>query len=529
MATKPRTKRAPKGGEPAVEKENVDVSPVSSKGAAKKGANLSLQEELEAMTRALQQVSLEKEQNEAKLREKDEQLSAQAAEAERIQNLLKSSDEEKKRLEEKLRKLQKGQGFQPTLNFSMAAPMSPEDLSKKKRKDPNRLKRPKSAFLLWCKDHRQKVCEENPNATFAEISTIMGDKWKNVSEDERKPYEDRCKVEKDIYLKLVGKEKRETEALKLFHEEQNKKQAQELLEQYLAYKKEAEMDNGKKKKKEKDPLKPKHPISAFFAFSQSRRPALLEEKKPITEISKILGEEWKTLSSAERAPFDEIAVKDKERYSTELEAYKRNKAEDLSIMEREAEEKSKIEKAQALQLYKQKEKLEQAKKVMKQQTKEKKDQSKEKKDQATEGKDKKEPPKDKKDDVKEKKVVTQDKKDQAKEKKAVTQEKKAAIQETKNVAQEKKDQAKEKKKARDPNKPKKPLSSYLIFGQEMRKTLATDQAGLNFAETNAHISQKWKEISEKDKEIWNEKAAVLKQKYDVDMEEYRKTNPEPSV
>lgn len=37
--------------------------------------------------------------------------------------------------------------------------------------------------------------------------------------------------------KLVGKEKREAEALKLFHEEQNKKQAQELLEQYLAYKK----------------------------------------------------------------------------------------------------------------------------------------------------------------------------------------------------------------------------------------------------------------------------------------------------
>jgi hypothetical protein len=36
---------------------------------------------------------------------------------------------------------------------------------------------------------------------------------------------------------LVGQEKRETEALKLFHEEQNKKQAQELLEQYLAYKK----------------------------------------------------------------------------------------------------------------------------------------------------------------------------------------------------------------------------------------------------------------------------------------------------
>jgi hypothetical protein len=116
MATKARAKRVPKGGEPAVEKENVNVSPMPSKDPAKKNTTkLSLQEELESVTRALKEVSLEKEENDAKLRERDEQLSAQAAEAERIQNLLKSSDEEKKRLEEKVRKLQKVQGFQPTL------------------------------------------------------------------------------------------------------------------------------------------------------------------------------------------------------------------------------------------------------------------------------------------------------------------------------------------------------------------------------------------------------------------------------
>jgi hypothetical protein len=34
------------------------------------------------------------------------------------------------------------------------------------------------------------------------MSTIMGEKWKNVSEEERKPYEDRYKVEKDVYLKV---------------------------------------------------------------------------------------------------------------------------------------------------------------------------------------------------------------------------------------------------------------------------------------------------------------------------------------
>lgn len=182
------------------------------------------------------------------------------------------------------------------------------------------------------------------------------------------------------------------------------------------------------------------------------------------------------MSPAKRAPFEEIAAKEKERYSVELETYKKNKAEDLSTLNHEAEEKAKLEKSQALKLYKEKERLDQAKKIMKNQAKEKKDMALGKKDLVSE-----------------------------------------------------KDQAKEKKKAKDPNKPKKPLSSYLIFGMEMRKSLSNNQVGLNFAETNAHISQKWKELSEKDKEVWNEKAAVLKKKYDADMEEYRSTLPELSA
>lgn len=50
-------------------------------------------------------------------------------------------------------------------------------------------------------------------------------------------------------------------------------------------------------------------------------------------------------------------------FSIDIEYYS-SMSQDLSTMEREAEEKSKIEKAQALQLYKQKEKLDQAKKVV---------------------------------------------------------------------------------------------------------------------------------------------------------------------
>jgi upstream-binding transcription factor len=34
------------------------------------------------------------------------------------------------------------------------------------------------------------------------MSAIMGEKWKSVSEEERKPYLERYQIEKDIYLKV---------------------------------------------------------------------------------------------------------------------------------------------------------------------------------------------------------------------------------------------------------------------------------------------------------------------------------------
>ncbi|CAK9274834.1 unnamed protein product [Sphagnum jensenii] len=452
MATK-RGKRAAKIVDP--EKENATdgagIIPMPLKKAAVKPKaltvnNISLEEELETMTKTLKQMSIEKEESEARLKLKEDELQAKAAEAERINEQLKLSDEGKKKLEEKLRKLQKLKEFQPTLSLGM--PLPSDDMAKKKKKNSNRLKKPKSAFLLWSKEQRQAVSEEHPNASFAEMSAIMGEKWKSVSEEERKPYLERYQIEKDIYLKLVGQEKREAEALKLLHEEQSKKQGQELLEQYLAYKKQGQPWLCRK---EKDPLKPKHPTTAFFAFCNSRRPALLEAKTRIPEIGKILGEEWKALSDARRVPFEKIAATEKTRYAAELEAYKISKAEESIAAEKELEEKVKLEKVHALQLFKQKEKTDQAKKLMKDLTKEKK---------------------------------------------------------------------KAKEQAKDPNKPKKPLSSYLIFSMEMRKILDEEKPGMTFAEMNALIALKWKETS--DKQIWNDKAAAAKERYTAEMEEYNK-------
>lgn len=85
-----------------------------------------------------------------------------------------------------------------------------------------------------------------PDADFKEMANLLGSKWKTVSPEEKKPYEERYRAEKEVYLKIVGNEKRDHEALKLLEEEQKQKTAMDLLEQYLQFKQEAE--KGKKKR-----------------------------------------------------------------------------------------------------------------------------------------------------------------------------------------------------------------------------------------------------------------------------------------
>ncbi|KAL0714350.1 hypothetical protein Bca4012_021329 [Brassica carinata] len=59
----------------------------------------------------------------------------------------------------------------------------------------------------------------------------------------------------------------------------------------------------KKRKKHKDPLKPKHPISAFLVYANERRAAFREENKNVLEMTV---EDWKKLSSEQKTPYEEV-------------------------------------------------------------------------------------------------------------------------------------------------------------------------------------------------------------------------------
>ncbi|GAA6014578.1 hypothetical protein JCM10207_001651 [Rhodosporidiobolus poonsookiae] len=71
----------------------------------------------------------------------------------------------------------------------------------KAKKDPNAPKRNLSAYMIFSQDARAQVKEENPDVGFGEIGKLLGAKWKELDEEDRKPYEEKAKADKARYEK----------------------------------------------------------------------------------------------------------------------------------------------------------------------------------------------------------------------------------------------------------------------------------------------------------------------------------------
>ena len=66
----------------------------------------------------------------------------------------------------------------------------PRKNSKRNPKDPNMPKRARGSFVLFTKDERPKIQQENPTIKFIDLGAVLGERWRNLSGDERKKYDD---------------------------------------------------------------------------------------------------------------------------------------------------------------------------------------------------------------------------------------------------------------------------------------------------------------------------------------------------
>ncbi|KAF1883835.1 hypothetical protein Lal_00038327 [Lupinus albus] len=85
----------------------------------------------------------------------------------------------------------------------------------------------------------------------------------------------------------------------------------------------------KSKKAKKDPNKPKRPPSAFFVFLEEFRKTFKAENpnvKAVSAVGKAGGEKWKSLTKAEKAPYEAKAAKRKVEYEKLMNAYNKKQA-----------------------------------------------------------------------------------------------------------------------------------------------------------------------------------------------------------
>ncbi|XP_028770462.1 high mobility group B protein 1-like [Neltuma alba] len=88
----------------------------------------------------------------------------------------------------------------------------------------------------------------------------------------------------------------------------------------------------------KDPNKPKRPPSAFFVFLEEFRKTFKAENpnvKAVSAVGKAGGEKWKSLTTAEKAPYEAKAAKKKAEYEKLMNAY--NKKQTNLVNDRDEE------------------------------------------------------------------------------------------------------------------------------------------------------------------------------------------------
>ena len=181
--------------------------------------------------------------------------------------------------------------------------------TKTKIKDPNKPKKPRSAYLFFCAYNRQVIKNElGDDAKATEVTTELGVQW-NVLKNSKKS-EDKKKMK--LYI---------SEA------EEDKARYEKEMSNYEPPSDEELLEKKKSSKKKKDPNAPKRGKSAYLFFCAEYRPQvkedLGEEAKP-TDVTTRLGELWnqvKNDDSDELEKFKKLSEDDKKRYQKEMEAY----------------------------------------------------------------------------------------------------------------------------------------------------------------------------------------------------------------
>ncbi|KAK3232010.1 hypothetical protein Dsin_003891 [Dipteronia sinensis] len=107
---------------------------------------------------------------------------------------------------------------------------APAKKAGKAAKDPNKPKRPASAFFVFMEEFRETYKKEHPkNKSVAAVGKAGGERWKSLSESEKAPYVAKAEKRKVDYEKdMKSYNKKQAEGPKADEEEESEKSMSEV-------------------------------------------------------------------------------------------------------------------------------------------------------------------------------------------------------------------------------------------------------------------------------------------------------------
>ncbi|XP_028128407.1 high mobility group protein 20A [Diabrotica virgifera virgifera] len=110
--------------------------------------------------------------------------------------------------------------------------LKPKVLKAKKRKKPKDSTAPRvplTGYVRYLNDRREAVRSTNPNLTFADITKMLASEWSNLPVNKKQQYLDAAEQDRERYTKEYNAYK-QTEAYKIFTQQQNEKKIKEVKE-----------------------------------------------------------------------------------------------------------------------------------------------------------------------------------------------------------------------------------------------------------------------------------------------------------